>query len=376
MKSEAAPVRWRAYRKLSYDFRLFFPMLVLVGFGIVMVYSASSAIAIRKHHGNDLFYLIRQSEFVVVGLMALLLCRNIPYDFYRRKAYVLFLTAIVLLLAVKFTPFGVKVNGAKRWLLLLGFRFQPSEFARMVLVIFLAYSLDKKQNRIQSFFIGFLPHVFFLMIFAGLIILQPDFGSVVILAAITWVMMFVAGVPVRYLVISVLAIMPFAYIHMMSAEYRIERWSAFLHPWQHSSGEAYQIVHSLMAFGSGGIWGTGIGKGFQKLFYLPEPHTDFIFSVIGEELGLVGVLTVLFLYVLILWSGLSIAKNTYDFFGSCLASGITAALGLQVCINLGVALGMIPTKGLPLPFLSYGGTSLVMSMASIGILMNIGSGKA
>jgi cell division protein FtsW len=188
-------------------------------------------------------------------------------------------------------------------------------------------------------------------------------------------MMFVAGVRVTYLVASVGALLPFAYIYMMSAAYRTERWLAFLHPWEHASDQAYQIVHSLMAFGTGGVWGTGVGKGLQKLFYLPEPHTDFIFSVIGEELGLVGVLCVLFLYVLILWSGLSIAKNTYDLFGSYLAMGITAAIGLQVCINLGVSLGLIPTKGLPLPFLSYGGTSLLVSMISIGILMNIGSGK-
>jgi cell division protein FtsW len=217
--------------------------------------------------------------------------------------------------------------------------------------------------------------VFFLGIFAGLIALQPDFGSVVIMAAITWVMMFVAGVRVTYLVTSVGALLPFAYVYMMSATYRTERWLAFLHPWEHASDQAYQIVHSLMAFGTGGVWGTGVGKGLQKLFYLPEPHTDFIFSVIGEELGLVGVLCVLFLYVLILWSGLSIAKNTYDLFGSYLAMGITAAIGLQVCINLGVSLGLVPTKGLPLPFLSYGGTSLLVSMISIGILMNIGSGK-
>ncbi len=239
----------------------------------------------------------------------------------------------------------------------------------------MSYSLTKKHDHIRSFFIGFVPHVFFLGIFAGLIALQPDFGSVVILAAITWVMMFVAGVRVTYLVASVGALLPFAYIYMMSAAYRTERWLAFLHPWEHASDQAYQIVHSLMAFGTGGVWGTGVGKGLQKLFYLPEPHTDFIFSVIGEELGLVGVLCVLFLYVLILWSGLSIAKNTYDLFGSYLAMGITAAIGLQVCINLGVSLGLIPTKGLPLPFLSYGGTSLLVSMISIGILMNIGSGK-
>ena len=368
------PVRWRAYRKFSYDFKLFFPVLVLVGIGIVMVYSASSAIAIKKY-GNDLYFLIKQSMFAIVGLIAMLFFRKIPYEYYRKYAYLFLIVAIGLLVAVKFTGPGIKVNGAKRWMLIGGVRFQPSEFARMALVIFLSYSLTKKQERIRSFFIGFVPHVFFLGIFAGLIALQPDFGSVVILAAITWVMMFVAGVRVVYLTTSVGALLPFAYVYMMSATYRTERWLAFLHPWEHASDQAYQIVHSLMAFGTGGIWGTGVGKGLQKLFYLPEPHTDFIFSVIGEELGLVGVLCVLFLYVLILWSGLSIAKNTYDLFGSYLAMGITAAIGLQVCINLGVALGLIPTKGLPLPFLSYGGTSLLVSMISIGILMNIGSGK-
>jgi cell division protein FtsW len=373
MKAQA-PVRWRAYRKFSYDFKLFFPVLVLVGIGIVMVYSASSAIAIKKY-GNDLYFLIKQSAFAFLGLITMLIFRKIPYEFYRKYAYLFFVVAIGLLVAVKFTGLGIKVNGAKRWMLIGGVRFQPSEFARIALVIFLSYSLTKKQDHIRSFFIGFVPHVFFLGIFAGLIALQPDFGSVVILAAITWVMMFVAGVRVTYLVASVGALLPFAYAYMMSAAYRTERWLAFLHPWEHASDQAYQIVHSLMAFGTGGIWGTGVGKGLQKLFYLPEPHTDFIFSVIGEELGLVGVLCVLFLYILILWSGLSIAKNTYDLFGSYLAMGITAAIGLQVCINLGVSLGLVPTKGLPLPFLSYGGTSLLVSMISIGILMNIGSGK-
>jgi len=373
MKAEA-PVRWRAYRKFSYDFKLFFPMLVLVGIGIVMVYSASSAIAIKRY-GNDLYFLIKQSVYAALGLIAMLFFRKIPYEYYRKYAYLFLIIAIGLLVAVKFTGLGIKVNGAKRWMLIGGVRFQPSEFARIALVIFLSYSLTKKHDHIRSFFIGFVPHVFFLGIFAGLIALQPDFGSVVILAAITWVMMFVAGVRVAYLVTSVGALLPFAYVYMMSAPYRTERWLAFLHPWEHASDQAYQIVHSLMAFGTGGIWGTGVGKGLQKLFYLPEPHTDFIFSVIGEELGLVGVLCVLFLYVLILWSGLSIAKNTYDLFGSYLAMGITAAIGLQVCINLGVSLGLVPTKGLPLPFLSYGGTSLLVSMISIGILMNIGSGK-
>ena len=369
-----APAKWRGYRKFSYDFKLLFPMLVLVGIGIVMVYSSSSSIAIKKY-GSDLYFLIKQSIFAFTGLIIMLICRKIPYTYYRQKAYLILLIALGLLLAVKFTPLGITVNGARRWLLISGFRFQPSEFARMAVVIYLAYSLSKKKDHIEQFFVGFLPHVLLLGIFAGLIALQPDFGSVVILAAITWVMMFVSGVRVRYLVGLVAPLSPFIFIYMMNADYRTKRWSAFLHPWENASAEAYQIVHSLMAFGTGGIWGSGIGKGVQKLFYLPEPHTDFIFSVIGEEWGLVGVLAVLFLYILILWSGLSIAQNTYDLFGSYLAAGITAAIGLQVCVNLGVSLGLVPTKGLPLPFLSYGGTSLVISMMSIGILMNIGSGK-
>ena len=162
---------------------------------------------------------------------------------------------------------------------------------------------------------------------------------------------------------------------MVNAEYRVKRIMSFLNPWQYPADEGYQIVHSLMAFGTGGIWGTGIGKGYQKLFYLPEPHTDFIFSVIGEELGLLGVLTILGLYVLIFWRGISIARNSRDSFGSFVAIGLTTAIGLQVCVNTGVTLVLLPTKGLTLPFLSYGGTSLLINMASIGILMNIGADK-
>jgi cell division protein FtsW len=162
---------------------------------------------------------------------------------------------------------------------------------------------------------------------------------------------------------------------MISADYRLKRITSFLDPWQHSANDGYQIVHSLMAFGTGGIWGAGIGNGYQKLFYLPEPHTDFIFSVIGEELGLWGILIILGLYILILWRGISIASNCGDSFGSFLAIGLTTAIGLQVCVNMGVALGLLPTKGLTLPFLSYGGTSLLLNMAYIGILMNIGTAK-
>ncbi len=368
-------VRWRAYRKYIYDFKLLFPVLTLVGIGIAMVYSASSAIAVKRY-GNDAFFLIRQMTYAFMGLIALFICKKIPYRFYKKIVYPIVIISIVLLLTVMFSGMGIRVNGARRWLEIFGFRFQPSEIARIALVIFLAYSLSKKHEQIKSFFIGFVPHVLFMGIFAGLIAIQPDFGSVVILAGITWIMMYIAGVPLSYLVVSVAGLMTSLYFYMFRASYRIDRWTAFLNPWEHASDQAYQIVHSMMAFGTGGLFGKWIGNGYQKLFYLPEPHTDFVFSVIGEELGLIGVLFILFLYILILWSGLNIAQNTHDLFGSYLAIGITAALGLQVCINIGVTLGLVPTKGLPLPFLSYGGTSLIVSMASIGILMNIESDKS
>jgi cell division protein FtsW len=192
----------------------------------------------------------------------------------------------------------------------------------------------------------------------------------------TWIMLFVGGVRITYLLSSLaLFVLPVAYFLLFNAEYRIKRIISYLDPWQYPTNEGYQVIHSLMAFGTGGIWGTGIGKGYQKLFYLPEPHTDFIFSVIGEELGLLGVLVILGLYALILWRGVIIARNAKDSLGSLVAMGLTTAIGLQVCVNMGVALGLLPTKGLTLPFLSYGGTSLLVNMGSIGILMNIGAFK-
>jgi cell division protein FtsW len=184
-------------------------------------------------------------------------------------------------------------------------------------------------------------------------------------------MMFVGGVRCRHLLTSLIALLPVAYYFLINAEYRLKRILSFLDPWQYPADEGYQVVHSLMAFGTGGLWGAGIGKGHQKLFYLPEPHTDFIFSIIGEEVGLVGVLIIIGLYGLILTKGIQIARNAPDTFGSLLAFGLTTAMGLQICTNMGVTLGLLPTKGLTLPFLSYGGTSLLLNMASIGILMNI-----
>jgi len=355
-----------------YDVQLLFPVLFLVGIGIVMVYSASSALAMKKF-GSDYFFLKKQAVFALIGICVLVVCRHIPYQAYRPMAYPLLGVAAVLLLAVLVSPLAVTAGGASRWLRLGSLRFQPSEFARLALIVFMAYSLEKKAHRIKDFSVGFLPHVVMMGGLALLVLKQPDFGSAVILAGLTWLMMFVGGVRLTYLLSSCALLGLAGFYFIAHAGYRMRRLLSFMNPWQYSSDEGYQIVHSLMAFGTGGWWGAGIGNGYQKLFYLPEPHTDFIFSVIGEELGLVGVLFTILLYVVIVWKGIRIACNAPDLFGSYLAIGLTAALGLQICINMGVTLGLLPTKGLTLPFLSYGGTSLVLNMATIGILMNIGA---
>jgi cell division protein FtsW len=357
-----------------YDVKLLFPVLFLVGIGIVMVYSASSALALKKF-GTGYYFLKKQMLFALLGIVVLVLCSHLPYRLFSSLTYPLLILALIFLAATLISGFGYSAGGATRWFRLGSFTFQPSEFARFALVIYLAYSMNKKMDVLKDFYVGFLPHILVLFMFTVLIIFQPDFGSVLILGALTWVMLFVGGVRISHLIISLVLIIPMAYFFMVSADYRSKRIMSFLNPWKYSADDGYQVVHSLMAFGTGGIWGTGIGKGYQKLFYLPEPHTDFIFSVIGEELGLLGVLTILGLYILIFWRGISIARNCKDSFGSFIAIGLTTAIGLQICINMGVTLGLLPTKGLTLPFLSYGGTSLLLNMASIGILMNIGKAK-
>ena len=358
----------------AYDIQLLFPVLFLVGIGIVMVYSASSAVALKKF-GSDYLFLRKQALFAFIGLVALVSCRHIPYRWYRLLAYPMLAVAVVLLIAIHVTDFGYTAGGATRWLRIGGLTFQPSEFARLALVVFMAYSLDKKVEKVKELSIGFVPHIIVFIVFAVCIIQQPDYGSVVILGALTLLMMFVGGVRCTHIVLSLFALLPAAVYYVVSEDYRLDRVLSWLNPWKYPADSGYQVVHSLMAFGTGGLWGTGIGKGFQKLFYLPEPHTDFIFSIIGEEFGLFGVLIIIALYTVILIKGIQIARSAPDRFGSLMAFGLTCAMGLQVSINMGVALGLLPTKGLTLPFLSYGGTSLLLNMASIGILMNISASR-
>ena len=363
-----------AARTAAYDVTLLFPVLFLVGIGIVMVYSASSAVALKRY-GSDVFFLKKQALFAGLGICVLVACRHLPYRWLRTMAYPLLAAALLLLTAVLFSAHGVTAGGSTRWLRLGPVNFQPSELARFALVVYLAFSLSRKQPRVKEFSIGFVPHIIVLALLCGLMMLQPDFGSAVILTAITWVMLFVGGVRLSHLASALIVAAPLLAYVAVQEPYRLQRLMVFLDPWRDPGGDGYQMTHALMAFGSGQTWGTGIGKGMQKLFYLPEPHTDFIFAVIGEELGLVGVSAILLLYGLIIWRGYAIARHAADPFAMLLATGLTTALALQICINMAVTLGLLPTKGLTLPFLSYGGTSLLMSMAAVGVLMNIGAAR-
>ena len=356
---------------LYVDISLLFPALILAGIGVVMVYSASSHIAAREYL-DSAYFLKRQAVFLVMGLGLMVGCRYVSYRVFRFLAYLLLGLAFILLGALYVKGVGYTAGGATRWMHVGPVSFQPSVFATFALIIYLACSLNKKKEKVSDFSIGFIPHVAVFAILSVLLVMQPDFGTVMILGMITGLMLFVAGVRPLHLFASCIFLVPVAGFYMFTADYRRLRLISFLDPWQYKTKEGYQVVHSLMAFGTGGLWGTGIGQGYQKLFYLPEPHTDFIFSVIGEELGLWGVLLILTLYFVILWRGIIIAKKADDLFGSLVAIGLTAAIGLQVVINMGVAVGLLPAKGLTLPFLSYGGTSLLFNMAAVGILMNIG----
>jgi cell division protein FtsW len=350
---------------------LLFAVTILTGIGVIMVYSASSELALRQF-GNEYYFFSRQMAYLAVGMTGMTVACFVPYKIYRPFSYGILVLSLILLGVLLISGIGHTAGGATRWLRISWVSFQPAEFARLALIIFFAYSLAKKQELVEQAAIGFFPHVIVLSLFSLLIMMQPDFGTIVILWMMAWAIMFVGRVRVLHLVLAFVLVLPLAAALLVSAEYRVKRYITFLDPFKYPLDEGYQIIHAMMAFNTGGVFGQGFGEGYQKLFYLPAPHTDFIFSVLGEEGGLLLVLTVIALFLVILWRGLQIAAATQDSFGSFLAFGISASIAIQAVINMGVNLALLPTKGLTLPFLSFGGSSLVFNLVSIGILMNIG----
>lgn len=344
----------------------------LVGIGIVMVYSSSSISADTKF-GDSVHFLKRQSCFALIGLLLMFFVMNIRYQVLQRLVYPITIISFLLLTLVLIPGIGTTIGGSTRWFRIGPLSFQPSELVKLALIIFLAYSLSKKEKTIKSFSIGFLPHLIVTLAMSGLVLLQPDFGTAMILLLLFFILMFAAGTKIRYLA-SLLGVLSVGcYFLITCVGYRLDRITAYLNPWEDPTATGFQIIQSFLAFGSGGLWGAGLGNGKQKLFYLPEPHTDFICSIIGEELGFIGVLLVIILFIVLFFCGLKIAFKAPDLLGAYLALGITSLISLHAVINLGVVMGLLPTKGSTLPFISYGGTSLVVNLIGIGILLNISS---
>jgi cell division protein FtsW len=358
--------------RMGYDYGILVPTLLLVGFGLVAIYSASSFLAEHKY-GDSYFFLKRQGAFCLLGLCMLIVAKNVSTDFYTRMIYPFLLLSLGLLVLLKVPGMAMKVGGASRWLRLGGLSFQPSELAKLALALYLAYSMAKKSTQMALFTKGLVPHLLMSGLFMGLIILQPDLGSCIIIGCWLMVLLFVGGVNLFHILGLGLLSAPVLIWLILKADYRLKRWWAFLNPWDDPQGLGFQIIHSFLAFGSGGVFGVGLGNSKQKLFYLPESHTDFILSIIAEELGLVGLISVVVLFSVLILRGIRVALDAPDLYGSYLALGITSFLALQVLINMGVVLGLLPTKGLTLPLISYGGSSLVITLVGIGMLLNISS---
>jgi cell division protein FtsW len=344
--------------------------LVLVAAGLVMVYSASM-ISAMKRFGDPAFFFKRQALFAALGLVVMLAAANLPLRLIRRLTVPMLLFAFVGLVLC-LTPLGTTVKGASRWISLGSFNLQPSEMAKLAIIFYVAQSMGRKVEKIKSFTIGFLPHLMVAGVFAFLCVKEPDLGAAVMIMLLCFVMLFIGGTRLGYLLGSVLAFIPALYVAIVTSPYRMKRLISFMYPQKDALGLNYQINESLISIGSGGILGKGIGEGKQKLFFLPDSHTDFIASIIGEELGFVGMALIVLAFGALLYAGLKIALRCKNLYGLYLASGITLFLGFQVVINLGVVLGLLPTKGMTLPFLSYGGSSLLSNLFAVGVLLAVG----
>lgn len=354
------------------DSILLLASLLLLTAGITMIYSSSSFLALEKFKDGQ-YFLKRQFFYILIGLVGMMILRKTPYRLLGKWAWPgLFLS--VFLLCLLFVPHvGIKVNNATRWLRVGVFNFQVTELVKVTIVIFLAHYLTRKDVKPQEFTKGFLVPLLIILFIMALVLRQPDFGTAVIMAIIMFAMLFLAGARIRYLLGLLVLLVPLAVWQVMRSDYRWERLKTLLNPWNDPLGTGFQIIQSFISFGSGGAFGVGIGDGMQKLYYLPEPHTDFILSVIAEEGGFLAVAIIISLFAILIFRGFMIAFKAPDLFGTLLASGLTMTIAVEAVVNIAGVMGLIPVKGLALPFVSYGGSSVVMSLASVGILMNISS---
>jgi len=355
-----------------FDTLLLVTVMALVGLGIVMVYSASFAVA-GQRFGDSYHFLKKQAIAAALGIPLMFFMAKMNYQRWQFLALPLLLLSLVLLGILILPGWRHEVGGSARWLKFSFLSFQPAELAKLALVIYLAHSLARKEGRMKSFSAGFLPYVLVLGVFFVLVLKQPDFGTGIVFAALVFIMLFVAGTRLLFLGSTLLAALPALLFLALRADYRKERLLTFLNPWSDPGNAGFQIIQSFLAFGAGKLFGVGLGDGKQKLFYLPEVHTDFILSVIGEELGLLGMTVVIILFALLIIRSFQICFQASDLFGAYLALGIATLMAVQTLLNMGVVMGLLPTKGSTLPFISYGGTSLIINLVAVGILLNISS---
>jgi cell division protein FtsW len=356
-------------KRVSVDRWLFTVTLLLIFLGLVMVFSASAVMA-KERYGSGYFFLLRQLGWATGGLLLMVAAMKIDYRRYKHPAVVFSILGLTTLMLIS-VFFLDRSHHTHRWIHWGPFSFQPSEMAKPALILFLAFFLESRAKSMDQWRNTVLPAVLPTLVFIGLIVFQPDLGTAIACAAITGCVLFVAGLELRYLGYAFLASLLPLYFLIFHVAYRRARILAFLDPYSDPQGRGFHIIQSLIAVSTGGITGVGLMEGKQKLFYLPEPHTDFIFAVTAEELGLVGSLGIVLLFAIFLWRGIRTALRTQDMFGRFLAVGITSMIVVQAFINISVVLGLMPTKGIPLPFVSYGGSSLFFALACVGVLLNI-----
>lgn len=355
------------------DFLLFLIIMILVAIGICLVFS-STYIMGYKWYGDSYYFLKKQIIFALIGMVAFFFALFIDYHFYKKIILPLLITSILLLVAIFIPGIGHSVGGAKRWIQLSFISPQPSEIAKFAIVLYIADSLTRKHStEVKTFIKGILPSLIIVGIISLLILKEPDFSTTIIVLGITFFMLFIGGTRITQLFTLLLASIPLGLFILLKEGYRRTRLMSFLNPWIDPLDSGFHIIQSLLALGSGGFMGIGLGESRQKYFYLPDQHNDFIFSIIGEELGFIGTTLIIILFLLLAWRGFKIAMNAAEPFGGLLAAGITAMIVFQAFINIGVVTKMIPTTGITLPFISYGGTSLIVNMFCAGILLNISS---
>ncbi|MCM3003866.1 stage V sporulation protein E [Priestia koreensis] len=352
------------------DFFLVIITLSLLSIGLIMVYSASAIWATYKFH-DSFFFAKRQLLFAGLGVCAMFVIMNIDYWVWRKHAKTIIIVCFVLLALVLVPGVGMVRNGSQSWIGVGAFSIQPSEFMKFAMIVFLAKFLSENQKNITSFKKGLMPSLALVFLAFGIIMLQPDLGTGTVLVGTCITMIFVSGARVSHFAgLGFLGLAGFIGL-ILSAPYRIKRITSFLDPWEDPLGSGFQIIQSLYAIGPGGLLGLGLGQSRQKFFYLPEPQTDFIFAILSEELGFIGGTLILLLFSLLLWRGVRIALGAPDMYGSFIAIGITAMIAIQVMINIGVVTGLMPVTGITLPFLSYGGSSLTLMLAGVGVILNV-----